>query len=355
MIELVKRLDSRRWQVHLACFHRDGVWFDRAAEAAASVASFPITGFAKAQTVSQARRFARWCREQQIALVHTSDFYSNIFFLPAAAMAGVPVRIGSRREIAACKSAPQIALQRISYAFAHRIVANAAAVAARLRSEGVGQSRITVVPNGLDVQQYRPRELSARLRRVAMVANLRPGKGHDTLVAAAAIVMRRFPDAHFDLIGDGTERQRLERTVEARDLTRAFTFSGHVEDVPSRLAAADVFTLPSDSEAFPNAVLEGMAAGLPVVASAVGGIREVIEHQRTGLLVPPNDPAALADALCRLFTAPGEARSLAANGRALVESRYSFDRMVASIDELYDHELARRAPERAVQSQLASL
>jgi glycosyltransferase involved in cell wall biosynthesis len=355
MIELVRRLDPRRWEVHLACFRPEGAWFGRAAESVASVATFPITGFTKPGTLSQARRFVRWCREQQIHLVHTSEFYSNIFFLPAAAAARVPVRIGSRREIAACKTTAQIAVQRVSYAFAHRIVANAEAGADRLRAEGVGTRRISVVPNGIDVDGYVPRSLTSHLRRVAMVANLRPGKGHDTLIAAAPMILRHFPDANFDLIGDGTERTHLERLVESKGLARAFTFSGHVEDVPGRLAASDVFTLPSESEAFPNAVLEAMASGLPVVASSVGGIREVIEHQRTGLLVPPNDPPALADAICRLFTAPAEARTLAANGRALVGSRYSFGRMVDSIEQLYVQELSRRAPERAVQSQFASL
>src|SRR5690349_19991200 len=130
-----------------------------------------------------------------------------------------------------------------------------------------------------------------------MVANLRPGKGHEALIAAASIVVRRFAEGQFGLVGDGSEWKRLRDVVSARGLSRAFRFSGHVEDVPSTLPAADVFTLPSESEAFPNAVLERMAAGLPVVESAVGGIREVVEHQHTGLLVPPNDPAALADAL----------------------------------------------------------
>ncbi|HUR33058.1 MAG TPA: glycosyltransferase [Vicinamibacterales bacterium] len=355
MIELVRRLDSRRWTVHVACFATGGPWFDRAAEFAASIGSFPISGFAKSQTLAQARRFVHWCREHEIAVVHTTDLYSNIFFLPAAAAAAVPVRIGSRREVAAGKSLAQLALQRAAYGCAHAIVANADAVGHRLRREGVPARRITIVPNGLDCGRHASRVLVPPLRRVAMVANLRPGKGHDTLIDAAAITLRRFPEARFDLIGDGTERSALEALVTARGLSHAITFAGHVEDVAARLRNADVFTLPSESEAFPNAVLEAMAAGLPVVATAVGGIKEVVEHHRTGLLVEPRNPLALADALCRLFTAPHEARALAAAGRAVVESRYSFERMVASIEHLYDQQLARRAPKRAVQqSQFAS-
>ena len=355
MTELVRRLDSRRWQVHLVCLRRHGAWFDRAAEFAASVAEFPITSFGNAATFAQMRAFARWCRDHDIAVVHSSELYSNIFFLPGAAMAGVPVRVGSRREIAAGKSVAQIAAQRGAYTFAHRVVANAQAAASRLRREGLRPSCISVVPNGLDLSRFTPRQLPSTLRRVVMVANLRPGKGHATLIEAAPSILKRFPDAHFELVGDGTERELLERLVRSRGLNSAFTFVGHAENVPERLAAADLFTLPSESEAFPNAVLEAMAAGLPIVASAVGGICEVIHPDRTGILVQPRDPRGLADGICRLMANQREASSLAAGGRALVESDYSFDRMVSSIEQLYEDELSRRAPGRAVQSQFASL
>ncbi|MEQ1729706.1 MAG: glycosyltransferase [Vicinamibacterales bacterium] len=354
MIELVRRLDPERWAVHLACFRTDGEWYPRAAERASSVASFPIDGFAKRATVSQVRTFARWCRERDIALVHTTDLYSNIFFLPGAALAGVPVRIGSRREIAAGKSLAQLALQRASYACAHHVVANAGAVATRLRAEGVRASMISVIPNGLDLGRFHPRPGGAASRTVAMVANLRPGKGHDTLVDAAALVLSRFPDARFELIGGGTERAALEARAAERGVAHAVAFLGHIEDVPARLAQAAVFTLPSESEAFPNAVLEAMACGLPVVASAVGGIREVVQHGETGFLVSPRDPQALADRICGLFTQPTMATAWGARGRAIVEARYSFDRMVGSFTTLYDQALTRRLPAWAGQSQYAS-
>ncbi len=355
MIELVRRLDPSRWLVHVACFRTEGDWFPRAAECAHSVAAFPIDGFARRSTVSQLRAFARWCKEQEIALVHTTDLYSNIFFLPGAALAGVPVRIGSRREIAAGKSLAQLALQRASYACAHHVVANATAVASRLRAEGVRASRIAVVPNGLDLSRFRPRAARAQTRTIAMVANLRPGKGQDTLIDAAALVLSRFPDVRFELIGDGTERAALVERAAERGVSHAVAFLGHVDDVPARLAEAAIFTLPSESEAFPNAVLEAMACGLPVVASAVGGIRELVQHGHTGYLVPPRDPQALADRICGLLTLPDQATAWGAHGRALVESRYSFDRMVSSITTLYDQALTRRLPAWAGQSQYASL
>lgn len=355
MIELVRRLDPARWAVHVACFRAEGAWFSRAAECARSVTAFPIEGFARRASIEQMRAFARWCHERAIALVHTTDLYSNIFFLPGAALAGVPVRIGSRREIAAGKSVAQLALQRASYACAHHVVANAEAVARRLRAEGVRASRISVIPNGLDLTRFQPQSQGAGSRVVTMVANLRPGKGQDTLIDAAALVLARVPDVRFELIGDGTERAALVARAAQRGVAHAVTFLGHVDDVPARLAQAAIFTLPSESEAFPNAVLEAMACGLPVVASAVGGIREVVHDGHTGFLVPPRDPAALADRLCSLLAQPALAATLGTRGRALVEARFSYERMVAGMTTLYDQALTRRLPAWAGQSQYASL
>ncbi len=357
MIELVRRLDPARWSVHVACFRTEGEWFPQVADCARSVAAFPIHGFARRASFFQLRAFGRWCVEHRIALVHTTDLYSNIFFLPGAAVAGVPVRIGSRREIAAGKSVAQLALQRAAYTCAHHVVANASAVAARLRAEGVRASKIAVIPNGLDLARFHPQrdDAESRTRTVTMVANLRPGKGHDTLIDAAALILRRFPDVRFELIGDGTERASLVERAAQRGVSHAVTFLGHLDDVPARLAQSSIFTLPSESEAFPNAVLEAMACGLPVVASAVGGVSEVVQHGHTGFLVPPRNPEALADRLCSLLTQPALAATWGARGRELVETRYSFDRMVTSITRLYDQALSRRLPAWAGHSQYAAL
>jgi glycosyltransferase involved in cell wall biosynthesis len=293
--------------------------------------------------------------QRRIVALHSFDLYSNIFFLPAAAAARVPVRIGSRREINAGKTAGQLALQRAAYMCAHRIVANAQAVRTRLRREGVPARRIAVVPNGLDLERFPPRTQREPLRRLVIVANLRPGKGHDTLIDAMPLVLARFPDARLAIVGEGSERARLEALVSNRRLAGAVTFEGHCDNIPLRLADADLFVLPSESEAFPNAVLVAMAAGVPVVATAVGGIVEAVAEGETGLLVSPQNPRALADAVCRLMADHPLAQAFAARGRALVKARFGFDRMVSSIEQIYDDELARRAPGLVMQSQLAPL
>ena len=353
MTELVRRLDPARWEVHLACFQAKGTWFDRAAEHAASVAEFPVRSFMRPDILPHVWNFASWCRSRRIAVVQATEIYSNIFALPAAALAGVPARIGSRRGINPDRTRGLVALQRFAYACATTVIANSQASAAQLRVERVPERRIAVVPNGLDVAPFAPRTPRAALRNVAVVANLRPLKGHDVLIDAAVEILERFPDARFDIIGEGPERAELVRRASAHGVAHAFTFAGHCGNVPARLADADIFVLPSRSESFPNAILEAMAAGLPVVASGVGGILELVDDGRTGWIVPAGEPDALASRVMRLMADPAEGARFGAAGRADAEARFSFDRMVAGFDEIYITELARRGAAPAGHSQLA--
>jgi glycosyltransferase involved in cell wall biosynthesis len=342
MTELVRRLDRSRWTVHVACFHARGAWFPRVADVAASVAEFPVTSFKSARTARHLWEFAAWCRRRRIALVHTTELYSNIFGLPGAALAGVPVRIGNRREINPDKSRGQIAMQRAAYALAHKVIANSRAAADRLLFERVPAHKVAVVANGLDFDRVQHRQWRPKLRKVVVVANLRSEKGHDVLIDAAVDVLRQFPDAEFELVGGGPELEPLLARAAARRMSHAFTFLGHRDDVAARLAQADLFVLPSRSEAFPNAVLEAMAAGLPIVASGVGGILELVDHGKTGLLVPPGEPRPLGDAICRLMAEPAYAGQLGDAARGEARARYSFERMVAAFESIYLTELTRR-------------
>jgi glycosyltransferase involved in cell wall biosynthesis len=340
MSELVRRLDPARWQVHVGCFRAEGAWLDRVREAA-PVTDFHVRSLRSARTLGQANAFARWCAERSIAVVHTVDLPSNVFAQPVAAFARVPVRIANRRDVNPGRSTRELIAQRIGYACAHRVIANCGAAADRLRRECVPSRKISVVPNGLDPEAYAPREPITVVRRVATVANLRREKGHDVLLEAAAIVVRQFPDARFDIVGSGPELAVLRARAERLGLGDAVSFLGHCEDVPARLAAADLFVLPSRSEAFPNAVLEAMSIGLPAIASSVGGLREVIDQQRTGILVPPDDPLALACEISRLMADPARAAQLGAAARAHA-TRFSFSRMVAAFEEIYLTEWRRR-------------
>jgi glycosyltransferase involved in cell wall biosynthesis len=354
MTELISRLDPARFAVHVACFDRSGAWLPRV-ERSASVVEFPIHGFAKPATVRQLVAFARWCRRERIAVVQTCDLYANIFGLPGAALAGVPVRIGSRREINPDKSPGQIRAQRHAYRFATSVVANSPAARQALEAEGLAPGSIAVIPNGLDPAAFAAREPRPLIRTIITVANLRPEKSHETLFAAAATLVRDVPDLRFRIVGSGPRRAELEALVAARNLQAHVEFLGHREDVPALLADADAFVLPSRSEAFPNGVIEAMAAGLPVVASAVGGLLDLVDDGRTGLLVAPSDPEPLAAAIRRLIDDPASAIAMGAAARAAVLQQYSFDGMVASFENLYLAGRSSGASARAQQAQAAGI
>ena len=358
MIELIRRLDPARFRVHVACFHRTGAWLARAAERAASVTEFAISGLARPGTLAQMLAFARWCRREHIAVVQTCDLYANIFGLPAAALARVPVRIGSRRELNPDKTPGQIRLQRQAYRFATKVVANSSAAQAMLVSEGLATTSTAVVANGVDVESFPPRSPERRSSGPTLitVANLRREKNHETLIAAAAALASHFPALRVRIVGGGPRRQALESLAASEGLQDRVEFLGHREDVGTLLADADVFVLPSRSEAFPNGAIEAMAAGLPVIASAVGGLRDLIDDGRTGLLVQhPDDAGAFAAAVHRVLTDGGLAARLGAAARAEVRDRYSFERMVHAFEDLYVTGLPARALGGARRAQAAGI
>jgi glycosyltransferase involved in cell wall biosynthesis len=344
MIELTRRLDRRQFHVHLVSFRLDGPWLAQAEHNVASMMEFPITSFRSPSTLGQMRAFAKWCRSTGITVLHTTDLYANVFGLPAAAAAGVPVRIANRREINPDKSLGLIALQRLAYVFASRVVANSQAAADRLVQERVPRRKISVIPNGLDVAAFASKTSKARLRRIVTVANLRTEKAHEVLLESARIVLARYADAEFWIVGDGARYDELTALARRTGIDGRTRFFGHREDVPALLAESDIFVLPSRSEAFPSGLIEAMAAGLPVVATAVGGNRELVQHGRNGLLVPPDDARALAAAIMDLIESPENAAAYGRAARGLVENGFSFERMVSAFEDLYRSEFEAVSP-----------
>ena len=341
MTELVERLDRRRFDVHVACFHRTGAWLPRV-EACAPVTEFPIASFARPATLARAAAFARWCRERGIALLQACDLYANAFALPAAAVAGVAARIGSRRELNPDKTRAQIALQRQAYRCAQAVVANSTAAAAALERDGVPRDRVHVISNGITLDRYSTsRQRDGRVRTLITVANLRKEKAHEVLIDAVARLVPVYPELELQIVGDGPRRAELRAIAASRGIARRVRFLGHREDVPALLAAADAFVLPSRSEAFPNGVMEAMAAGLPVVACAVGGLPALVEHGRTGLLVAPDSVPELAAAIETLASSPARAAALGTAAREHVARHYSFERMVGAFERLYLSQLER--------------
>jgi glycosyltransferase involved in cell wall biosynthesis len=216
---------------------------------------------------------------------------------------------------------------------------------------GWPRERIAVVHNGIRLPSNpvpADPDLRAELLRgqraiVLVPARLDPLKGHEFLLKAA----RTLEGVQVVLAGDGPERARLEGLVDELALTERVSFLGFRDDMPRLLASADVVVLPSLAEGLPLSLLEAMAAGTPVVATAIGGTDEAIEDGVTGLLVPPSDVPALAAGLERVLADPAEAHRRAEAGAARVASLFRAERMVERIEALYEDLLVGHAASRA--------
>jgi glycosyltransferase involved in cell wall biosynthesis len=181
---------------------------------------------------------------------------------------------------------------------------------------------------------------------VVCVGRLVPGKGHRYLIEAMARVCERYPNAALLLVGDGPERPSLERQVHELNLSGSVRFAGQRSDVMALLGMSSLFVLPSFSEGIPIALIEAMAAGKPVVATAIAGNLDVVVDDRFGLLVPSGDAQALADAVCTVLADPDRAAQMAERGQARMRASFDIEQSIAATTALYEEVLAERSLRR---------
>ena len=274
------------------------------------------------------------------------------FFLPEAYLAGAPVAIfsGARRLAMSRRSLnayqrrhPLLArLERLLHRRMDAVVGNSAAIVRELTAEGVDADRLHLIPNGVDLSRFgRPRVPSRGPLRFLTVANLIAYKGHADLLAAFALAAPELPDWQLRCVGrDDGLMDALQAQARDAGIGDKVLFLGSRADVPELLASSDVAILASHEEGFPNAVIEAMAAGLPVVATRVGGVPEAVEDGVTGLLVPPHDPQALAAALRRMAGDPAACARMGQAGLARASAIFAIEACVDRYRELYER-LAR--------------
>jgi glycosyltransferase involved in cell wall biosynthesis len=232
-----------------------------------------------------------------------------------------------------------------------RLIVVSKAIEQKIADEGRRGAPISLVYNGVDLQRYNHQQpcctlhedyhIDAEAPIVGVVARLEAEKGHRTLLAAWPLVLAAVPNAWLLVVGEGSEQDSLEAQADILGISGRVVFTGRREDVPAVTAALDVSVLPSYREAQGLSVLEAMALSRPVVASAVGGIPEMIEDGISGLLVPPHDCEALATAIVRLLTDHPLADTIARRGHDLVHERFCVELMVKAVSDLYDEAALR--------------
>jgi glycosyltransferase involved in cell wall biosynthesis len=353
-VELALRMPALQYDVTLGCLRAQGPLLDPLQGSSVNVVEFyPKNGLDSPTGVYQLLRLAAFLRRHKFDLVHTHDLWSNLMGVPAARLAGMPAIVSSQRDLSHLEwyeGKRRFWLRRIQ-ALSHVVLANATPIRdALIVEDRFAPEKIRVIHNGVDTEKFqRAKPDRERLfpgtgdrKLVVLVGNMHTDmKGHPSLIAAAPAVVREFPLTRFVFAGDGAARPAFEQQVEDLGLRQNFIFLGRRSDIPDILASCDIAVLPSKAEGLPNAVLEYMAAGLPTVASRVGGNAELVQDGVTGLLVPVQEPEALGNALLRLLRNPELSRQVAANGRRLATQDFSFERLIREMDDLYTELLDR--------------
>ena len=228
------------------------------------------------------------------------------------------------------------------------VVAISRVIAELLAQAGVDRGKIRHIPSGIDPARFTPdsHKLTSRDSPViGSAAVLEARKGHEFLLEAAALLKADGVNLSYQIAGAGPLRHQLEQQAAHLGLQEEVQFLGFVDDIANFLAAIDIFVMPSLHEGLGVAVLEAMAAGKPVVASRVGGLAEAVADGVTGILVPPANAIALAQAIAKLVHARALAGEMGDQGRRRVEQHFTLERMAAS-NEMYYYELLGVAPER---------
>ncbi len=341
---------SERQALHLSRlldkskFHVE-VWLMAADDELASLASewqIPLIwlstrrGVGPTGVVNLARQLRKTPPDMLMLFTHLPNIWGCLW----GRLNKIPLIVGSCRD-----GVPRWRHERWLWPLTDHLISNCASVKDRLTNNyRVPQEHITVIPNGVDTEYFRPTASRKRPPVVLSVGRLVQVKAHDILIKAFAMVYPKHPQAELWIVGDGP------RLGELKKLARQILPHGKIKFLPPCIdiypmyQKAGLLALSSLKEAMPNVVLEAMACGLPVVASAVGGIPEVVTHGRTGWLVPPGNSAVLADILDNMLADPQHNASLGQAGRKRVEKDFSFTSMVQAHEKIFE----RLAPMQGV-------
>jgi glycosyltransferase involved in cell wall biosynthesis len=350
MVEVLTHLDRRAFSPRLYCLRAEGALLDQVRQLGVPVVDCGLQTLRGGALPRAVVRLGRELRMHGTRVVHSYLFHANLVGTLAARVARVPVTLASKRSLDTYPTVLERWACKLSNRLADRVTANAEEVRRHAHEvEGCSLDKIVVIPNGVDLTRFAttvatppPVEMPASGPIVGCVGRLSGKKGHSDLLEAAALVLRRRPDTTFVLVGDGALRSELRAQADGLGLNGQVRFVGHVNDPVPLLYRMNLFVLPSRIEGMSNALLEAMAANRAVVATSVGGNPEVVVDGVTGLLVPPRDPARLANAVLTLLADPQRASAMGAAGRARVETCYSVQAMLRQLEDLYRRELARK-------------
>lgn len=353
-VQLSKLLnEDGEFKVFLASLNREGALLNEAENAGFKhIPEYKLTSFFDLNFLKQLSLCADYIRRNRIDIVHTHDFYTNLFGILAAHLAGAKAKISSKRETSGLRSKSQERMERFIFRASSAITVNSRAVKDFLAEKGIPSAKVRVVYNGIDLERLKgkgmPRGAQLRefglpdregLKYVALVANLRHDvKNHPLLLRAASKLKGNYPNARFVFAGEGPLLPGLQEMADNLGVGDIVHFLGRCEDVASLLEVSDAGVLTSFAEGFSNSILEYMAAGLPVVATDVGGASEAVAEGKTGFLIPSDNAQALVEKLSLILEDGPLAKRMGEKGRQRVEAEFSCRAQIENIKALYNQQ-----------------
>jgi glycosyltransferase involved in cell wall biosynthesis len=347
MLTIARNIDRARFDMDIYCIIGGGELVPELERLGFRVRIIPayVNGRFFRYRPFQLFRLARVLRHGRYDVVHTHLFQADVIGRIAAILAGVPAIVKSLHNMGEWKKWHHLLIDRWLSRVTNRVIC----CSARLRQSAIQQerldpARVTTIYHGVDVKRFdlavdrakylRQLDLDPSRRVVGTVGRPIAEKGHEHLLDAIPQILAAHPDVQFLIVGEGRSRRALMERAAREGLSQV-RFIGARSDIPELLAVMDVFVFPSVLEGLGIAVLEAMAAGVPVVASDIRPISEMIAHDSTALLVEPKNPAALAAAVNRLLSDDALQRSLRSNARDRVRSEFTEWKMVRSIEAVY--------------------
>lgn len=345
VIRLASGLRKRGYQAGITCFFQEGSLASEVRDEGIPLVCLKAPG---GWGPAASLRLFEWLRSNPVDILHTYLFGFHLFAGLPARLAGVPVILSSRRGRAVThwQKRRERWLDHLGNLFVDRVVCCSRESAQwTLEHEKIQPDKVVTIHNGIDESWFSPRPPSLAIRRqigipddallVGTVANFSPEKGYPDLIAAAASVLKINPRTWFLLVGAGPLQEEIRRRAGSIPEHGRIVFAGYRSDVGDLVNAMDIFVLASVIEGFPNVLLESMAMARPVVATRVGGIPELIDSGENGLLVPPRDAEALAQAILSLIADRDRAARMGIQAREKIKKSFSRDRMVDQYEALY--------------------
>jgi glycosyltransferase involved in cell wall biosynthesis len=340
---LAQNLRRKQFQVHLGCISNTGPFAKDFGQVPEFWLGPNLYGWRSWWTRLHLRRELR---QRNIQIAHAFDFYTNLTLIPAARFAGVPVVIGSQRQLGDLLTPWQFRAQAAAFRYCDAVICNSQAAADRLADDGLSRDKLVIIGNALPAAAFAsvPAALPQKsgTLRVGMVARMNARyKNHSGFLRIAQRISQQMPnvEVEFVLAGDGPLRDELEREAKTLGIGDRVIFLGDRRDIPAVMASLDVAVLTSDSESLSNVILEAMAAGLPVVAYRVGGNPELVSSDdgklQRGELISAGDEAGFAAAVEHLLATPSMRAQFGQNARKFAEEHFGLENVRACYEACY--------------------